>query len=87
MIGSAGGGVIHVHVEDGPDRSANLHRLTPSQLVILRLRATGMTNDAIATQLVVSPQTVRNHVQNAFKRLGVNDIVSALNALGWVKIR
>jgi DNA-binding NarL/FixJ family response regulator len=60
--------------------------LTPSQLVVLRLRATGLTNGQVAERLVVSEQTVKNHAAEAYKRLGTTDIVNAMNLLGWVKV-
>lgn len=45
--------------------------LTPREIEILRLIATGRTNHAIATELVISEKTVARHVSNIFDKLGV----------------
>jgi ATP/maltotriose-dependent transcriptional regulator MalT len=47
------------------------HRLTPRELQVLRLVATGKTNRAIADTLVVSERTVDRHVSNIFTKLDV----------------
>ncbi len=60
--------------------------LTPSQLVVLRLRAEGLNNGEVAKRLDVSEQTVKNHAAEGYKRLGVPGIVAAMNLLGWVNI-
>ncbi len=43
--------------------------LTPRELEVLRLLATGKTNRAIATDLVISEKTVARHVANIFTKL------------------
>ncbi len=70
----------------GSQRVTHASRLTPSQIVVLRLRAEGLTNSQVAQRLVVSEQTVKNHAADAYKRLGTTDIVNAMNLLGWVCI-
>ena len=47
------------------------HGLTQRELEVLRLLASGMTNAAIAHDLVVAPKTVDRHVSNIFNKLGV----------------
>jgi DNA-binding NarL/FixJ family response regulator len=47
------------------------HGLTPRELQVLRLLATGKTNRAIATDLVLSEKTVDRHLTNIFAKLGV----------------
>jgi len=39
-------------------------------LEVLRLVALGLANGEIASQLGISPETVRNHVRNARDKLG-----------------
>lgn len=45
--------------------------LTPRELQVLRLIATGKTNKAIATELSLSQKTVDRHVSNIFTKLDV----------------
>jgi hypothetical protein len=47
--------------------------LTDREREILDLLARGLTNQAIASRLVVSDKTVRNHVSNVFAKLHVAD--------------
>jgi DNA-binding NarL/FixJ family response regulator len=51
-----------------PDRD---HELTPRELEVLRLVATGVTNQAIADELHVAVKTVDRHVANILTKLGV----------------
>jgi DNA-binding NarL/FixJ family response regulator len=45
--------------------------LTTRELEILRLAAQGHTNSAIARQLWVTEQTVKFHLSNTYRKLGV----------------
>ena len=42
------------------------------------LLAQGNNNEAIANSLVISPQTVKTHVQNIMQKLGVHSRVAAI---------
>lgn len=53
------------------------HGLTRRETQVLRLLATGMTNRAMADELVVSPRTIDTHVTNIFTKLGVSSRSSA----------
>jgi len=46
-------------------------RLTPRELQILRLVATGASNCRIAAELWVTEQTVKFHLSNVYQKLGV----------------
>ena len=46
--------------------------LTDSELQVVNLIAQGATNRDVATQLHLSLHTVKNHVHNAFAKLGIN---------------
>lgn len=47
--------------------------LTPREVEVLALIATGMTNAEIAQHLFISPHTVKNHVTNIYKKVKVED--------------
>jgi DNA-binding CsgD family transcriptional regulator/tetratricopeptide (TPR) repeat protein len=64
---------------------ANPEGLTERQVAVLRLMADGLTNPAIAEQLVVSVRTVDSHVAAVLAKLGVQsrkDAVRAASELG-----
>jgi DNA-binding CsgD family transcriptional regulator len=51
--------------------------LTPRELEVLRLVATGKTNKAIAADLFLSEKTVARHVSNIFTKLGLSSRAAA----------
>jgi DNA-binding CsgD family transcriptional regulator len=53
-------------------------RLTHRELDVLRCVARGLNTPQIAEQLVVSPSTVRKHLENAFGKLGVSSRTAAV---------
>jgi ATP/maltotriose-dependent transcriptional regulator MalT len=53
-------------------KKTDLHGLTGRELEVLRLVAAGKSNHAIAEDLVISDHTVRRHLQNIFRKLGVS---------------
>ncbi|MEV5385286.1 LuxR C-terminal-related transcriptional regulator [Streptomyces sp. NPDC052721] len=56
--------------------------LTPLELEIARLAASGMTNKEIAARLFVSPRTVSTHLYQIFPKLGISKRAALRNALG-----
>ncbi|WP_326826959.1 response regulator transcription factor [Streptosporangium sp. NBC_01639] len=50
-----------------------LDRLTPREREMVAWVATGRSNDEIATELVISPDTVRTHVSRAMVKLHARD--------------
>jgi two-component system, NarL family, response regulator DevR len=55
-----------------------LVRLTPREREVLALIAEGLDQDGIATELVISPETARTHVQRVLRKLGVRSRVEAI---------
>ena len=55
-------------------------RLTPRQHEILGLIASGLSTSEIATQLTISPETVRNHIRSLFSELNVHTRLEATAA-------
>jgi DNA-binding NarL/FixJ family response regulator len=51
--------------------------LTPRELEVLRLVASGRTNRAIAGELVISEKTVARHVSNIFAKIGLSSRAAA----------
>ena len=52
--------------------------LTPRQLAVLQLLATGESNKVIAQTLGVSPATVKNHLDAIFEKMGVTNRLQAV---------
>ena len=55
--------------------------LTAQERRVLRLVATGLSNAEIAGQLVVAPSTVRKHLENVYRKLGVTSRMAAIARL------
>jgi len=66
-----------VRVESLVGRKTDSHGLTARELEVLRLVAAGKSNHAIAEDLVISDHTVRRHLQNIFRKLGVSSRAAA----------
>jgi two-component system nitrate/nitrite response regulator NarL len=54
--------------------------LTPREQAILELIAAGLSAPDIAARLVLSPATVRTHLQHLYAKLGVSDRAAAVAA-------
>jgi DNA-binding CsgD family transcriptional regulator len=50
---------------------AGWERLTAREQEVVALACLGYSNPAIAAFLVISPHTTRNHLRNAYQRLGI----------------
>lgn len=54
-----------------------IKNLTKRELDVLKLLAVGMFNKEVGKRLEISERTVKNHVSNIFKKLGVTDRTQA----------
>jgi DNA-binding NarL/FixJ family response regulator len=70
VIALAAGGAAAPHIALG---------ITEREAGVLRLVATGLTNQAIAARLGLAPKTVRNVVSVVFVKLGVSSREEAIN--------
>lgn len=60
--------------------------ITPRQREILKMRATGKTMKAVAIELGLHENTIKNASCQAFERLDVPGLVEAMHVLGWVRL-
>jgi DNA-binding CsgD family transcriptional regulator/tetratricopeptide (TPR) repeat protein len=66
---------MSVPVEEAQSPTASTQKstfgLTPREVEVLRLVATGMTDAQVATELVISPRTVSKHLQSIYSKLAL----------------
>ena len=66
------------HVRDASvERRDQVAELSDRELEILRLLAGGLDNEEIASELVISPRTARNHVSSILRKLELENRVQA----------
>ena len=58
-------------------RPRDEHELSPRELEVLTLVASGMPNKLIARKLEISEKTVKAHLTSVFSQLGVSDRTQA----------
>jgi LuxR family maltose regulon positive regulatory protein len=52
--------------------------LSEREMEVLRLLAAGLSNQAIAAELVITPGTAKWHVNNIYAKLGVHSRIQAV---------
>ncbi|HMO53787.1 MAG TPA: AAA family ATPase [Tepidiformaceae bacterium] len=70
-------GWIEAHPPRVPLTGAPIAGLSPREREVLQLVAQGLSNRAIAEQLVLSERTVVNHVSHIFEKIGVDNRAAA----------
>jgi DNA-binding CsgD family transcriptional regulator len=63
---------VHRRIVSQPRAKTGWDSLTDSELKVVNLIAQCVTNRDVAAQLHLSLHTVKNHVHNAFTKLGIN---------------
>ena len=64
--------------EDGDDEAAaRANGLTDREIAILRALASGLSNQAIGRRLWVSEQTIKFHLRNIYRKLGLSNRTEA----------
>lgn len=63
----------------GADERGMSNALSPRELEVLQLVAAGRSTDDIAAELVLSPHTVRNHIQRTLRKLGAHSKMEAVS--------
>ncbi|MCL6670116.1 ATP-binding protein [Streptomyces panaciradicis] len=70
---------VSVHGDGGASRG--IDRLTPQQLQIARLAATGLTNRQIGERLLLSARTIGFHLYQTYPKLGITNRAQLRDAL------
>jgi DNA-binding NarL/FixJ family response regulator len=60
-------------------------KLTEQEKRVLRLMADGLANKEIARRLNVTGETVKSHIKNVYRKLGISNRVQALQRAGQLK--
>jgi DNA-binding CsgD family transcriptional regulator len=76
-LGAAPAAAWAASLQYTPAHDARPGPLTPRELEVLRLVASGMANRAIAGELYLSEKTVARHVSNILLKLGLQSRVAA----------
>ncbi len=69
--------MLNAKLIDKNEDEEKLQLLTRREFDVLKLLAVGMYNKEIALKLDISERTVKNHVSNIFKKIGVADRTQA----------
>lgn len=69
--------VLNSKMIDRNTDNTKIEKLTKRELDVLKLLAFGMYNKEVAEKLDISERTVKNHVSNIFKKIGVTDRTQA----------
>jgi len=65
-------------LSQGKERNRHAETLTAREIEVLQLLAFGNTNKDIAAQLLISPDTVKNHLAHIFEKLRASDRTAAV---------
>ena len=77
MDGEAVEAILRTAGHRVPRRREGPAGLTAREVDVLRLVARGMSHKEIATQLVISPKTARNHIEHIYVKIGASNRTAA----------
>lgn len=60
----------HANVQQQLDRAGTAHHLTAREREVLALLCDGLSTNAVATVLCISPHTVRDHIKRLYRKTG-----------------
>ena len=69
--------IINDKLEEKKQDDVKIESLTRREFEVLKLLAIGMYNKEIGEKLNITERTVKNHVSNIFKKIGVSDRTQA----------
>lgn len=69
--------LLNAKMIDRNKDNIKIESLTRREMDVLKLLAVGMYNKEVAEKLNISERTVKNHVSNIFKKIGVTDRTQA----------
>lgn len=69
--------LLNAKMIDIDNDSVKIEKLTRRELEVLKLLTIGKYNKEVAEELEISERTVKNHVSNIFKKIGVTDRTQA----------
>lgn len=76
--------------EDTPEDDESPHDLSPRELEILQHAAQGLTNREIGRRLYITEGTVKNHIHNSLRKLGLDNRTQAaafLSRKGLIEVQ
>lgn len=69
--------VLNAKMIDRNKDNEKIEKLTKREIQVLKLLSVGKLNRQIAEELDISERTIKNHVSNIFKKIGVKDRTQA----------
>lgn len=71
------GSILNDKIKEKEQDQAKIDSLTKRELEVLKLLSVGMYNKEIGEKLKITERTIKNHVSNIFKKIGVSDRTQA----------